>query len=260
MTAIGDLQYCFRDAVLARDLDPGLFVPTAGKGGFGIYVNAYRARLREALCDNYPILALALGDESFDQLAEVFIEASPSRFRSIRWFGDGLAAFMAQRDDLVPHPALTDLAKMDWALRGAFDAGNDAALEVGDLAALSAEEWPQQQFQLRASVSLTRLSWAVAPIWHALSEDEHAVTEAPDRAEHTLLVWRRELDCQWRSLDAIEAEALMLLANGMCYADLCQKITEADNTATPSGIALMLRRWVEDRLLLKHEHRDPAAK
>ena len=258
MTAINDLQHRFQGAVLAENLDPGLFVAKPGKGGFGIYVNAYRARLREALRDNYPVLALALGDESFDQLAVAFIEAQPSQFRSIRLFGGGLADFMSQHGDLIPHPALIDLAKMDWILRGAFDAANDVALEVGDLAALSAEDWLQQKFQLRASVNLTPLSWAVEPIWHALSEDKNATTQAPESAEHVLLVWRRELDCQWRSLDTTEAEALRLLATGMGYADLCEKISVADNAATANGIALMLRRWVEDRLLLKHENRNTA--
>jgi len=57
----------------------------------GIYRHAYRARLVAALRDNHEVLALALGDEAFDAIAQAYIDAHPSRFASIRWFGDGLA-------------------------------------------------------------------------------------------------------------------------------------------------------------------------
>ena len=55
----------------------------------GIYQHAYRARLVAALRDNHEVLALALGDDAFDAIAQAYIDAHPSRFASIRWFGDG---------------------------------------------------------------------------------------------------------------------------------------------------------------------------
>ena len=92
------------------------------RGHLEVYVNAYWGRLREALADNYPVLNRALGDDGFRELAAAYVSAHPSHFRSIRWFGDRLADFIAGNPEIVPHPALLDIARLDWAMRGAFDA------------------------------------------------------------------------------------------------------------------------------------------
>ena len=59
----------------------------------GIYRDAYRVRLIEALDDIYSVLHKLLGDETFVSLAEMFIAANPSVHRSIRWYGRELADF-----------------------------------------------------------------------------------------------------------------------------------------------------------------------
>ena len=249
MTSLPNLQQEFQSAVLARKEQPGLFVPKQGEGGFGIYASAYRARLTAALRDNYPVLVLALGDEMFDALAETYIEQQPSSFRSIRWFGDRLAEFMDAHEDLTPHPSLSDLARMDWALRQGFDAANDDALSVEKLAALQPEDWPLQRFYLRMPVALYQLDWHIEPIWRALSRDAEAETEPPEAGRHTLLVWRNSLDCQWRSLDIAEAAGLELLAEGKPFAEICEGMMSTDAAMTPTSAAIYLRRWVEEGLL-----------
>ena len=47
----------------------------------GIYRNAYRVRLIEALDDTYPVLHALLGDEVFVALGEEFVSAHPSVHR-----------------------------------------------------------------------------------------------------------------------------------------------------------------------------------
>ena len=79
MSTLDSLQKTFQAAVLAENLAPGLFAREGGEGGFSIYANAYRARLTDALRDNYPILLLALGDEMFLELALSYIGEQPSR-------------------------------------------------------------------------------------------------------------------------------------------------------------------------------------
>ncbi len=76
------------------------------------YQQAYAGQLIAALRDNFGVLPQVLGDEAFDALALAYIRAHPSAQPSIRWFGHRLPDFMAERDDPVPHPALTDLARM----------------------------------------------------------------------------------------------------------------------------------------------------
>jgi len=91
------------------------------------------------------VLQRALGDEAFAALGAAYVDACPSSRPSIRWYGDRLAEFMRTREDLVPHPALVDLARMDWALRGAFDAGDAAAIGPAALNGLPAEAFAALQ-------------------------------------------------------------------------------------------------------------------
>src|SRR5258708_21115752 len=53
----------------------------------GIYRNAYRVRLIEALDDTYPILHAVLRAEVFAALGEEFVAAHPSLHPSLRWSG-----------------------------------------------------------------------------------------------------------------------------------------------------------------------------
>ena len=256
MKRVDALQGIFQEAVIASDPAPALFVREglAEIGGFDLYINAYRARLAEALKDNYPVLHLALGDETFDQLAADYIEQRPSRHRSIRWFGDGLREFIDENPDRLPHPALADLASMDWALRGAFDAADADVCRAEDLAAIAPEDWPQMTFTLHPSVKLLDLNWRIGPIWHELNEDADAVTEQPDALDHTLLVWRRELECKWRSLGMEEALALRAVARGETFADVCELLAGPGDDGvgdSPLLAASLLQQWLVDGLLVQ---------
>jgi hypothetical protein len=247
------LQQGFQHAVVTQLPAHGLFAREQtgndGAGGFDIYANAYRIRLAAALRDNYPVLHLALGDDMFGALASAYIEQQPSRFRSIRWFGDGLAAFMDARPELMPHPALSDLARMDWALRQSFDAADDDRLVADDLAQLAAQDWAAQCFRLRAPVILQDLHWNVEPVWQALNGDAAAETSPPEPLDHTLVVWRDKLDCNWRSLSNAEAAGLKALAAGSNFVEIGEYVIAANETITPTDAAMMLRQWVEHGLL-----------
>jgi hypothetical protein len=246
-------QQRFQQAVLAEDIAPGLFVAegAAVAGGFSLYLIAYRARLLAALRDNFPVLHRALGDEAFADLAHDYMDAHPSRFRSIRWLGDALTAFIDLDPGRLPHPALADVARMDWAIRGAFDAQDSSSLTLPDLAALAPADWPQQRFALVPSLRLIPLAWGVEPIWHALNDDAAAETSAPEPLPHVLLVWRPELDCLWRSASAVEAAALAALAQGATFAECCAVIAEAGEPDPATAAVGLLQRWVSDGLLAR---------
>ena len=250
---LAEFQQRFQRAVLADNVTPGLFAVEGAEvaGGFGLYLMAYRARLLAALRDNFPVLHRALGDEAFADLAHDYIDAHPSRFRSIRWFGDALVDFLDADPERLPHPALADVARMDWAMRGAFDAAGVPLLTLDDLAAMAPEDWPQRRFTLLPSLRKVELSWSVEPIWRALNDDAEAQTDAPEPLSHVLLVWRPQLDCLWRSAGDTEAVALCALAQGATFAECCAAIAGAGEP-DPATVALgLLQRWVSDGLLAR---------
>src|SRR5260370_38876226 len=86
----------------------------------GIYRNAYRVRLIEALDDTYPVLHALLGDEVFVALGEKFVSAHPSVHRSIRWYGAELSEFLSLCPPYPEQPILAELALLEWTLREVF--------------------------------------------------------------------------------------------------------------------------------------------
>lgn len=267
-------QQAFAAAVLGRTAGTGTGPggaarlqpsPAGAAPAIGVYRQAYTARLVGALRDNFEILARALGDAGFEALATAYIAAQPSRQPSIRWFGDRLTAFMDQRlaadDGLVPHPALADLARMDWALRGAFDAADAPLIGRAALAGLPPGDWPGLCLLLHPSVRQVALRWSVEAAWHALrgaadgadgaAGNDDAPLPAPVEQAHTLLVWRRGLDTQWRSLGPPEAALLQALAGGANFGALGEQaigwVDDADQ-AVPLVVGA-LQQWLADGLV-----------
>jgi len=221
------------------------------RGHMEIYINAYQARMRQALADNFPVLHRALGDDGFEELASVYCAAHPSTHRSIRWLGDGLVDYMVAQPDTVPHPALLDIARMDWAMRAAFDAADAECLQLQDLAVLEPAEWPTLALRAVPSLRVLQLQWAVEALWHTLNADENAQTSEPLQAAHSMVVWRQQLECRWRSVDAIERLALQWLQQGLCFGDLCESLNQAGVTDPAQKAAELLQTWITDGLLAR---------
>jgi len=246
------LQHAITSAGSHRELLRGL-------GGrepmLGVYQHAYMARLIGALRDNFGVLPQVMGDEAFDALAAEYVAAHPSRHPSIRWFGDGLPAFMQANEALVPHPALADLARMEWGLRGAFDAADGAAIDASALAGVAPEQWAGLRFTLLPSVQLLAMQWAVEPVWKAMQVVDSDSAEEPDLPEpqaheHALLIWRQGLENRWRSIDLTHAALLRAVMDGRSFSELCELAAEQAGADQAAAVAVgALQVWLADGLL-----------
>ena len=254
MLSLPELQRAFKHAVTGYQPDHAS-LPAIGtylSGRLEIYGVAYKARLTEALKTNFPALHRVLGDDAFRALAHRFIDQSPSEYRSIRWFGRELAMFAQGDDSLLPHSALLDLLKMDWALGIAFDAADATPVSEDYLHRVAASEWAALTFAFHPSASLLKLDWAIEPIWRAVTTDENADTPEPMADTHYLLVWRNGLEAKWRILDEAEALALNMLGIGMNFAELCDYLAaDGDEAKAVIAAAQYLKGWVLDGVLLR---------
>ena len=229
--------------------------PAAGlRGRVDVYRHAFRARLVAALADNHAVLQRAMGDAAFTALGTAYVDHCPSTTPSIRWYGDRLAAFMRSREDLVPHAALVDIARMDWALRKAFDAADAPSIGRDALAGVAPERFDALRFEPHPSVQLLSLDWTVEPAWRALREHDPAAggdepeLPAPEAHRHTLLVWRKGLETQWRSLTPLAASLMAAAVQGRCFADICaiaaQQLGDPEGAAPATAEAL--QQWLAD--------------
>ena len=228
----------------------------ASARGLAVYRHAYRARLVAALRDNYGVLAQVMGDEAFDALAADYLEAHGSTHASIRWYGEHLADFLAAHNALA-HPAWVDVARMDWALRGAFDAADEPALTFEALQMLPPDAWPALRLQPRASGRLLALDWAVEPAWAALArraaQGEASAHEAepdlpaPEPLIHGLLAWRPALETRWRSLAPDEGALVAALFEGSDWTALGEiAVAQWGVEDAPARLVAALQQWVQE--------------
>jgi len=246
--SIVELQQQMQGAITVDGVPPAL----AGNArGLEVYRRAWRSRLIEALRTNFPVVHRVLGDADFEILADDYLRAHPSRNRSIRWFGDRLPAHAAAQVDALPHPAVVDLIRFEWAMCLAFDAANHTPLSFETLAALAPDAWAGLSFRLQPGYARVPLGWAVAPVWHAVisAEDPDAPLPPPEPLAHSVMVWRRGLQPTWRTLDPFEAELLGAVEAGHSFAELCEHAIETLGEAAPATVLGHLRQWVADEVL-----------
>jgi hypothetical protein len=211
-----------------------------------IYHDAYHLRLIEALSEAYPRLGKLLGDELFDRVARGYIASHPSVFRNLRWYGGKMAEYLAS--ELPQHPISSELAGFEWTLMLAFDSEDSEVLSNEDLAAMPADEWSGQQLVLHPSVKLLDMQLNTPAVWKALGGDE--APPPVEQAPANWLIWRKELNPHYRSLEAAEHASLILILKGASFADVCEAL--AHGISDDDAVALAARylsTWLADGVL-----------
>lgn len=215
-----------------------------------IYGNAYRLRLLEVLESSFPVLKKLMGDEDFYQLGHEYIDSYPSTYRSIRWFGDELAAFL--QENYSDQPWFAELAAVEWTMSLVFDAADGAILTVNDIAQLSADSWESLQIQFVPSVHRLNVCWNVFPIWQALSEDQQAPELTSSLAPMQWVLWRNELINHYASQAEDQACVMNKIMDGARFGEVCESLCEwMDEEQAVMRAATLLRGWVDSGMIKK---------
>ena len=147
MKSLKEIQDEFQRGILAGDdailADVNDSFREQRKVLFGVYRNAYVARLAEILGEDYEQVHAYLGDRSFANLVKAYIAANPSDQRSARWFGRHMPAFIAKSAAFAKHPEVAELATLEKALADAFDGPDAEPLRLAELAEVPPEAWPE---------------------------------------------------------------------------------------------------------------------
>lgn len=260
MSTLHCIQQEFQDYILAALPDSGpLSMAAAVREQFGlsaaerlaIYHRAYRARLREALCEAYDKTWSYIGDEMFAELADSYVAAQPSPHRNLRWYGGDMASHALL---VFPHyPFIAELARLEWTLGLAFDAEDAPALSRADLAAVAPEAWGELAFALHPSAQIIAMEWNAVALWQAMAAGQEAPEPVDSAAPAHWLVWRQCGQPHFRSLPALEAQALLAIADGQPFGAMCGAVCEqsADADATMLALAGYLQHWLAQEILLR---------
>ena len=211
-----------------------------------IYREAYYLRLLEVLQSDYEILHTLLGDEEFDQLGRAYINAHPSLFRSVSWFGKHLPAFIKKNQQ----PFLSELAQFEWLLTESFDAENAPTVTIEQMATIPAEKWPELYFELDPSVRTCDVNWNVLQIWNAANTHDHTVSPQKIDKKTTILIWRKDLDIQFYSLSEEQTDMLNAITAGHNFGAICESLCKwTDENTVGMLAAQLLKQFILDGIL-----------
>jgi hypothetical protein len=254
MTALADLQHGFQNYVLRGE--PGVIARIGGAEGIDrqrrlrVYFDAYRLRLLEALAADYEALRMLLGEEQFSDACRSYVEATPSLFRNVRWYGAGLVEFLRTTPPWAEQPVAYELALFEWTLTLAFDAADHRGVRFEDFAGLSPSVWPKLRFMLHPSAHLIALRSNAPALRKAIDAGEPLPRPTLADSAKPWLLWRKELTPRFRSLSEPESWALMTIKDGATFAVLCEGLCRwSVSEQAPSEAATLLRRWVDDELI-----------
>jgi hypothetical protein len=258
MPSLRELQARFSAALTpgrSGAADPALLGLIDGGGALdaaarlAIYADMYRARLEDVLRDDFARVLALVGDDTFTALATRYIARHPSTHPSVRWLGARFADFLAADADVPPF--LADLARLEWARGGAFDAPDAEPLRLDDLRSMAPEDWPGLRFRPIPACRVIACGWPVHQLWAAAGSDAPAAWPAIP-APTVIRVWREGWSVSHAAMPEREQTAFRLLQRGEPFAALCAALGDTlDPETAAREVGGLLLRWIEDGLLAR---------
>ncbi len=218
--------------------------------GLAIYQNAYSARLTDALANDHPQLGKFLGDALWLELCGRYIQAQPSRFSSLRNFGDTLPDFLRATEPYATRGVLAELAQFERRLLDCFDAPDASVATWAQLLATPGEHWPDMRVRFHPSLQRHTVQCNSVEIWRALK----AQLDPPEliAASKNWMLWRdHERVTRFRALGSAAQEyedaAYQCFQTGGNFAGLCELMQQTHDSSEVPALALgLLQRWCNE--------------
>ena len=195
---------------------------------YGVYRNNVTVGLMAAIDANFPAVRQLLGPQYFSGIAREFVRRHPPQSPLLFLYGDKLADFLAERDDLSAFPYLADVARIEQAWRRAYHAADATAFSAAALASLPAEALEALRLAAHPAFALIQSSYAAHSIFSA---NKSGAAESPAdwmRPEITL-VTRPGFEVLTRAVSPGEAAFISALASGVALPQAAEEGAGADS-------------------------------
>src|SRR6185312_5555892 len=145
-----------------------------------IYSRSYWFRLISSLNEDFIGLRAVVGDDKFDALVQAYLTENPSRSFTLRNLGSRLESWLRANPKYIqPHEQLAvDMVRLEWADTECFDAAEQPALTLNDIAQLGDDP----KLHLQPHVQLLDLHF---PVDKLLLEIRDEVEEGSDETSNT---------------------------------------------------------------------------
>jgi Putative DNA-binding domain len=171
MSSLRELQAAVADSVLhAADGPLAALIREDGLGfdrRLQVYRNNTFSSLTAALKDTFPVVCQLVDDRFFDYAARDFIRAHPPTAPRLAEYGSDFATFLVGFEPARHLTYLPDVARLEWAINGAYHAADAPRLEPARIAALPQERYAALCFVPHPSCRLFASRFPIDRIWQA---------------------------------------------------------------------------------------------
>lgn len=191
MTTQSEFTAAVFDPDLAAPL--GLSDPEGRPAGkrFDVYRNNVIISLIKAAEDTFPVLQKLIGEGNFTTLATLYARAHPPQSALMMYYGQQMPEFLDGFEPLQIYPYLSDIARLELALRRSYHAADAPFVTGEDLAAIAPDALMEAEFVLAPSSVLLRSPWPIHSIW-AFNTQEDA--PKPEMRAEDVLIARADYD------------------------------------------------------------------
>ena len=167
-------QYAFIQAAMNPDID------------VSVYRNNIIVSLKEALSDGFPAVKSLVGDAFFSAMSDIYIRQNLPKSPILALYGAEFPAFITDFEPAASLPYLTDVARLEFALRRAYHCADSTPVDA----------------QAFANANIFSATLAFAPTVSALRSD-YPVTQIraaafggppPTGGAEDVLITRPDLD------------------------------------------------------------------
>ena len=238
MPLLTELQGAFAAALLAPSAPPpdGVVGPDGGPAPrrFAVYRNNVAAALANTVALAFPAVSRIVGEAFFRAMALAYVRAEPPRSAMLLDYGATFPDFVAGFPPAASLPYLSDVARIEWAWREAYNACDAAPLDPAALGAVPEAEIGGLRFVLHPASRLVRSRFPALTIWRMNVSD--AQTEAVDFsvAEDALIV-RPGAEVEVRLVPPGGAAFLAALGEGRTLMDAAATAQAADGRFDLAG-------------------------
>ncbi len=221
-----------------------------------VYSDAYYARLLECLRDEFPALAHALGDETFDAFAFGYLQQYPSRSYTLANLSAKFPQFLTDTrpdddgcgDDGIGWPDfLIDLATVERTYSEVFSSRGFEKLRIlqaEDVAAIPADDIPDARL---IPVPCLRLLTLRFPVHEYISAVRHKEEIVLPKAQPTyLVITRRDYVVRRCAVSSVEFELLASLQSGRTIGQSIEQAATGSGTSSDemeSHLSGWFRQW-----------------
>jgi hypothetical protein len=215
-----------------------------------IYGSAYYARLLECLREEFPVLAHALGEETFDAFAFAYLQKYPSRSYTLNQLGAAFPRFLAEtrpdgEEETWPE-FLVDLATLEWKFSEVFDGPGvegEGLLDASHLVAIPAEKWAEAKLVPVPCLRLLALRYPVQQYYSAVRRKEEV--DPPGPAETFLAITRRDYVVRHYPLEPAEYALLQQIVGRNSVGEAIEAVGETCDLDAIK-VQLWFRTWTAE--------------